>query len=141
MSVERLKRESLRWLIQAEDDLEASEALQAAQKFAQASFFAQQAGEKALKAYWIRQDLDPWGHSLGRLVKDLPPAARLGLEGLLDTALALDKLYIPTRYPDALADLTPAEAYTRAEAATAAGHARRVIEVVRSHLGHEPAPD
>ncbi len=58
----------------------------------------------------------------------------------MDIALALDKLYIPTRYPDALAELTPAEAYTRAEAATATDHAGQVIERVRQLFGDEKAP-
>jgi hypothetical protein len=32
---------------------------------------------------------------LARLIKDLPPEQRSLLEGLMETALALDKLYIP----------------------------------------------
>ena len=67
MSVERREREAGRWLSQARDDLEAAEALIGAGKHAQAAFMAQQAGEKAIKAFWFRLDLDPWGHSLARL--------------------------------------------------------------------------
>ncbi len=119
MSVERLSADARRWFRQAEDDLEAAEVLVSAGKYAQASFLAQQAGEKALKALWFRLDLDPWGHSLGRLVRDLPAARKDLVAHLLNTALALDKLYIPTRYPDALADQTPAEAYTLPEARAA----------------------
>jgi len=130
MSAERVREDADRWLRQARDDLEAAEALIAAGKFAQAAFLAQQAGEKALKAHWFGQDLDPWGHSLTRLIRDLPDHLGAALTGLLDSALALDKLYIPTRYPDALAGLTPGEAFNRAEAQTAAGHAHAVIERV-----------
>jgi len=134
MSVERLELEAGRWLRQAQDDLEAAEALVSASKFAQAAFLAQQAGEKALKAWWIRQDLDPWGHSLARLIRDLPAEQRSPFEALVDTALALDKLYIPTRYPDALAELTPAEAFTHGEAIAAADNARRIIDAVAERL-------
>lgn len=120
MSTEPLELEARRWLHQAGDDLEAAaEALVAAGKYAQAAFLAQQAGKKAIAAFWFRRDVDPWGHSLARLIKDLPPDKRAALEGLLDAALALDKLYIPTRHPDALAELTPAGAYTQAEAQSA----------------------
>lgn len=127
MSVEQLNQEGGRWWRQAKDDLEAAEALVAAGKNAQAAFLAQQSGEKSLKAFWIKLDLDPWGHSLARLIKDLPESKRLEIAHLLDGALALDKLYIPTRYPDALAELTPAEAFTRNEAEVAIRHAREVL--------------
>lgn len=135
MSAERLEAEARRWLLQAADDLEAAQALVGAGKNAQAAFLAQQAGEKALKGYWIRLDLDPWGHSLARLIKDLPPEQAGALLPLLDEALALDKLYIPTRYPDALAELTPAEAYTSAEARAAIRHATAILEAVSERLG------
>jgi HEPN domain-containing protein len=128
MSVERLEADARRWLRQAEDDLDAARVLAAARKFAQAAFLAQPTGEKALKALWTRLDLDPWGHSLGRLLRDLPEAIRGDLGTFQDAALALDKLYIPTRYPDSLAELTPAEAFTQAEAESAIGLARSILE-------------
>jgi HEPN domain-containing protein len=74
MSVEKQRCEALRWLRQAGDDLEAARALEAAAKYAQAAFFAQQAGEKALRAVWLSLDTDPWGYSLGRLVREMPIA-------------------------------------------------------------------
>lgn len=136
MSGEKQRREAARWLRQAWDDLEAAETLCAARKHAQAAFFAQQAGEKALKGLWMALDADPWGHSLARLVKELPDeGARRRFLELLDAALALDKLYIPTRYPDTLAELIPGEAYTEQEARQAIGHARTVLEAVEAWLG------
>ncbi len=134
MSVEKQQLEARRWLRQADDDLEASRALEVAGKYAQAAFFAQQAGEKALKAVWLALDADPWGHSLGRLVREMPDAAREVFAPLLEEALALDKLYIPTRYPDALANLTPAEAYTRREAQTAQAQAGAILSAVKRWL-------
>jgi HEPN domain-containing protein len=139
MSVERLEADARRWLRQGEDDLDAVRILIAAGKFAQAAFLAQQAGEKALKALWIRLDLDPWGHSLGRLICDLPDTQRSRVAHLRDAALGLDKLYIPTRYPDSLAELTPAEAYTRGEAESAAVLARAILDAVAGILAEFPA--
>ncbi len=72
MSVVRVREDADRWLRQARDDLEATEALITAGKFAQAAFFAQQAEKKALKAHWFEQDLDPWSHSLTRLIRVEP---------------------------------------------------------------------
>jgi len=136
MSAERLRRECERWLRQAADDLEAARLLIGGGKHAQAAFLAQQAGEKALKAVWRLHDLDPWGHSVGRLVRDLPESKlREALGGLLDEALALDKLYIPTRYPDALVELTPGEAFTAREARAAVDSAERILSRVRELVG------
>lgn len=134
MSVERLEQESGRWWRQAADDLEAARYLMDVGKYAQAGFFAQQAGEKALKSLWIRLDLDPWGHSLARLIQQLPAPEREALQPLIRSALYLDKLYIPTRYPDALAELIPGEAYTEEEAAAALDHARALVEAVHALL-------
>lgn len=80
-----------------------------------------------MKAVWIVRDRDPWGHSVARLIKGLSEGEREAFEDLLDAALYLDKLYIPTRYPDALADLIPAEAFTREEAAKAHEHAAALL--------------
>jgi len=134
MSAEKQRREAWRWLHQAGDDLEAARVLLAASKHPQAAFFAQQAGEKALKAVWLFQDADPWGHSLGRLVREMPEGAKARFAPLLEAALALDKLYIPTRYPDALAELTPAEAYTQAEAKAALAQAEAILKAVEGWL-------
>ena len=134
MSAEKLWREAQRWYQQGIDDLEAAEALMVAQKYPQACFYAQQAAKKALKGVWFRLDLDPWGHSCGRLIRDLPESPRSDFLALLDTALAMDKLYIPTRYPDALAELTPAEAFNRSEAQAAIQSRQRLLAQVNTWL-------
>lgn len=135
MSVEKQRREAQRSLRQADDDLEAARLLLAGRKFAQSAFLSQQAGEKAVNAPWFAVDADPWGHSLARLLRDLPDEAlRERFSHLLDAALALDKLYIPTRYPDALAELVPGEAYTQAEAEAAVSHAAAIVQAVKDWL-------
>jgi HEPN domain-containing protein len=132
MSEEKLRLEAGRWCRQAEDDLDAAEALRIAGKYAQACFYAQQSAEKAMKSVWIQLDLDPWGHSVARLVRELPDAARSSFIPLLDNALALDKLFIPTRYPDALPELTPSEAYTRREAEDAIRLTQSFLDTVQT---------
>jgi HEPN domain-containing protein len=131
MSRENLNYEADRWYSQAVDDAEAASALLEARKYAQACFYAQQAGEKAMKAVWFSLDLDPWGHSVTRLIRDLTGTVKEEFLPLIDPALALDKLYIPTRYPDALANLTPAEAYTQREAESAIQSAQVLLDFVQ----------
>jgi HEPN domain-containing protein len=134
MSAEKLRFEAERWFRQASDDLDAAAALLAAQKYAQSCFYAQQAAEKALKAIWLRLDLDPWGHSAARLIRELPDPVQSDFRPLLELALSLDKLYIPTRYPDALPGLTPSEAYTQKEAETAIQSAQTILDAVQIYL-------
>ncbi|MGJ3247574.1 MAG: HEPN domain-containing protein [Elainellaceae cyanobacterium] len=132
MSEEKRRQNARRWYQQAMDDLDAARALLMANKYPQACFYAQQAGEKAMKAVWMAHDLDPWGCSIGKLIRDLPESLSHDFMPLLDTGLGLDKLYIPTRYPDALADLTPAEAYTQTEAQSAIASSQTLL----SHISH-----
>ena len=99
MSVTKRRSEAERWLATARDDYRAAETMLQSGMFAHAGFLAQQAAEKAVKALHFSLDMDPWGHSILRLVEDLAPGH---LQGLKPQAIALDKLYIPTRYPDAL---------------------------------------
>lgn len=136
MSEEKLRLDAERWYRQSVDDLDAATALLTAQKYAQACFYAQQAAEKALKAVWIQLDLDPWGYSAARLIRELPDTAKPDFTQLLELALGLDKLYIPTRYPDALPNLTPSEAYPQREAETAIQAAQTILNVVQAELLH-----
>lgn len=117
MSLEKHRHEALRWLTQGRSDIKAARASLAAGSFEWACFQAQQAGEKALKAAWYHHSLDPWGHSLVRLIRDTPvEPLRSALEPLMPHAKKLDKLYIPTRYPNGLPDLTPAEVFDQQDA-------------------------
>lgn len=81
-----------------------------------------------MKAVWIVLDRDPWGHSVARLIRDLSSEEAGLLTQHEKAALSLDKLYIPTRYPDALVELTPSEAYTEEEAREARESASELID-------------
>jgi HEPN domain-containing protein len=108
MSQEGARQRAGLWLRQANDDLRAARILQGAAQAAQACFLAQQTGEKALKALLAAEDRDLRSHSLGALLRELgeEPAQRWQRQ-----ARVLDKLYAPTRYPDALGDELPSEVF------------------------------
>ena len=134
MSAEKLAAESARWMAQALDDFRAAGILLAGGGLPQAGFYAQQTAEKAIKAVLYSLDADPWGHSIRRLIDGMTEPARATFSAVRDAAIALDKLYIPTRYPDALPDSIPAEAYTRAEIEQAMAEAKRVLEACEAWL-------
>jgi HEPN domain-containing protein len=135
MSVSKNRREAERWLLTAEEDLRAAETLLNAGLFAQACFYAQQSGEKAVKALWYWVDADPWGHSIQRLVMDFPEKQRLpDAAQWIEQAALLDKFYISTRYPNGLPDLTPGQVYTRPEAVRGLETARALVAACRRWL-------
>lgn len=140
MSLEKYRAAAERWFAQAQADVKAANGSVLHQSYEWACFQAQQAAEKALKAPWYSAAQEPWGHSLVRLVLEFPtPDVRAKLQELLPHAKKLDKLYIPTRYPNGLPDLIPAEVFTAEEAQTAIvaadeilATARRMIEAASS---------
>ena len=115
MSSEKRQHEANRWLKQAHFDLHAAETSISGGSYEWACFQAQQAAEKALKAFWYVHGYDPWGHSLLRLVREFPLATESGSlqNDLNEVAAMLDQYYVPTRYPNGLPDLTPHEVYTQ----------------------------
>lgn len=108
MSQEGAQHRARLWLRQAEDDLRAARLLQNGEQAAQACFLAQQVGEKALEALLAADDRDLRSHSLSALLRELGGdlAQRWQRQ-----ARVLDKLYAPTRYPDALGDELPADVF------------------------------
>ena len=79
-----------------------------------------------------------------KLIDDYPEESiRSGALGpLRASAKALDKLSIPTRYPNGLPDLTPFEVYTDAEAQAAIAAAGGVVAACERLLpaGRADAP-
>ncbi len=127
-------REAHRWLTQARYDAEAAE-LNAREGFAAvACFLAQQAAEKALKAYLYAQgERLVTGHAthlLLRRCQRYDPS----LEALWDTCRRLDQYYIPTRYPNGLPGGIPHEVYTVEQAREAIAGTRKVIEQITQRI-------
>jgi HEPN domain-containing protein len=130
MSLEHQRGESRRWLRQAEDDISAVVVLLEHAKYSQSCFLSQQAGEKAMKAVWYWQGHEPWGHSIAKLIDDFPgEETNIALVAFREDAVALDKLYIPTRYPNGVPELLPAEAYGKGDAERALQCAKNLIKI------------
>jgi HEPN domain-containing protein len=131
MSQEGARHRAGLWLAQAEDDLRAARLLQGGGQAAQACFQAQQVGEKAIKALLAADDRDLRSHSLTALLRELgeDPAQRWQRPARL-----LDKLYAPTRYPDALGDELPADVFGPEDAAAALEAATSLLNWAREAL-------
>ena len=135
MSVEKYEAEAIRWLSQAQSDLKASRISKQSEVFEWSCFQAQQAGEKALKALWFFLRYDPWGHSVLKLIEEFPSKPiHEQLQELRGAARTLDKLCIPTRYPNGLPELTPADIYDESDAEHAIVAAEQLISWVENYL-------
>jgi len=115
------------WLRQAKRDL--AHARRAAEDgdYEWSCFAAQQGAEKAVKAVYQRLGAVAWGHSVTMLLTNLPETCHLS-ETLIERAKALDKHYIPTRYPNGFEQGAPMDYYTRAEAERSIEHAQAIVQ-------------
>ncbi len=128
------KQESQRWFTQARRDLDDANFARDGGRYNLACFLAQQAAEKALRAFLYNQGVEQvWGHSVVELCNDAsdfdPSFSKVKSDGA-----ALDKYYIPTRYPDGLPGGIPADAYQRDDADLAIEKATRIISFVEEKL-------
>ena len=125
--------EGRRWLLQAERDLKDAEFCSDGRRYNLACFLAQQASEKALKAFlYATGEERVLGHSVAELLKKTMKYD----ESFRDckNASVLDKYYVPTRYPDGLPGGVPYEAFDEVDARRAVELTKNVIEIVRMKL-------
>ena len=115
------------WFRQAQADLRHARHALAGNHHDWACFAAQQAAEKAIKAVHAVRGQEAWGHSVTELLDALRPDERGIDDAMLDRGRALDKLYVPTRYPNGLPAGAPTDYYTRAEAERAIADAEAVL--------------
>jgi HEPN domain-containing protein len=115
------------WLDQAAHDLGHVRNASAAGDFDWACFTAHQAAEKAVKALCLHLGGEAWGHSVGRILKDLQEQRQVPA-GLVDASLRLDKHYIPTRSPKGFDSGSPHAYYTREEAERAIDAAQHIFD-------------
>ncbi|MEW6541115.1 MAG: HEPN domain-containing protein [Bacillota bacterium] len=128
------KEEGLRWLEQAEADLWGAQVLLENRVFHLACFIAQQAAEKAVKAFLYAQGEEMvTGHSVTALTT-WAEEYDSGFAELRDEIAILDGYYIPTRYPNGLPDSIPAKVYTGKAAQEAVALARKAAQFVRQRL-------
>lgn len=120
------------WMNQAENDLLWAQHSYDGQFFSQTCFIAQQASEKALKAYCFTKGFDiVRTHSLYQIIKNLKE------NGILEkNARELDIYYISARYPDALPSGAPYEIITEEQASRALQAAREMITIIAKRLEH-----
>jgi HEPN domain-containing protein len=130
---ESLKELAKKWLKQAEYDLKDAEKALSWKSYNLSCFLSQQAAEKALKAYlYFAGAEEVWGHSVGSLCKEAIKFDS-SFENIFSQAKALDKYYIPTRYPDALPDeIVPSEVYEEEDAQSALKKAKSIVDFVKT---------
>ena len=131
MSQESARHRASLWLRQAQDDLRAARLLQEGGQAAQACFLAQQVGEKAIKALLAADDRDLRSHSLKALLQELDQGHAQRWQR---QARVLDKLYAPTRYPDALGDELPADVFGPEDGASALQAAEELLDWASDQL-------
>jgi HEPN domain-containing protein len=135
MSKSEQRHTAERWLATAREDWDSARILADAGRHAHACFLFQQAAEKAIKALWHAEDSDPWGHSVQRLLQEYPgDIAPPRKNECIEAAAALDKYYIPTRYPNGLPDLTPHTVYRSSDSADAAAKAALILDMATELL-------
>ena len=140
MSREKQENEAYRWFVTAKSDLETARLLFRHERYPHACFHAQQAAEKAVKAVWYALGADPRGHSIRKLIEELKEVdlkAFDALKAMISPGLKLDRMYIPTRYPNGLPDITPDLAYEQEDAESAIAASESVVSQVQQHLRYD----
>ena len=89
-----------------------------------------------MKAIWLYHQFDPWGHSVIKLIEEFPERKiyETRLKTLLKEARHLDKLYIPTRYPNGLPELSPFQVFGEEDAVDGIEAARKILETIKANL-------
>ncbi len=126
------------WLQQARQDLDDATFNASGKRHNVACFLAQQAAEKALKAFLYAQGIEQVrGHSVHSVEALSRQAAEFddSLAPLTTQAAPLDQYYIPTRYPNGLpVGSIPAHCYVASDSTRARRLAGTVVEAVVSRL-------
>ncbi len=126
---------ALRWLRQAEHDLSVARRHQQAGDYSDACFMAEQASQKALKAFLTAQGhRSIYIHSVAQLAEE---SSQLDQDFVahIGPGRILDQYYIPTRYPDALAPpAVPFESYTQEQGEKAVAAANAMLSLVAQKL-------
>lgn len=96
-------------------------------------FLSQQAAEMAVKALCERKRIEHWGHVVSKILSDLAEIMVIS-DDIMDKAKALDRFYIPTRYPNSFERGAPMEYYTERDAAEAIRYAEEIIQFCKKHI-------
>lgn len=119
------------WFSQSMRDLEQARSSQAEDRHEWACFAAQQAAEKAVKAIHLFFAQEAWGHTIGKLLSELPVEVS---PDLIEKGKVLDNFYAPTRYANGHPDGAPFEHYGRIQSEEAIRYAGEIIEFARAQM-------
>ena len=126
----------VRWLAQAEHQLDVAKGLLYLEFWADACFNAEQTGQMALKAFLFgvgRRYVHI--HSIEALLEECGKFEESFLE-LLGQGRALDRFYLQTRYPDVLAaPAVPFKSFGEEDAVRAYKDASDIVDMVKSKPG------
>ncbi len=126
------EREFHRWLQQAEQTLRSAEWDEQGQLFWNwVCFKAEQAAHYAVKGLLRALGVSAFGHSLHRLMQQVESLGISVPPEIRQSAYALEREYIPSRYADAYPDGSPYEFYDAQRAAVCLEAARRILQFVR----------
>lgn len=132
--MQEAEQEGRRWLEQAEYEYRAAKHNTKTKFFAVACFYAQQAAEKALKAFLhLKGERYVTGHSISELCDRCGKWDKTFLH-FKARVEKLDRFYTLTRYPNALPGGVPARTYKLDDAQTALRLAEKVLAAVRRHF-------
>ena len=122
--------DALRWLRQAEHDLDDAHFVITGKRYGLACFLSQQSAEKGIKAFLLASGAEAvWGHSVAELCRDAAEFDET-FETMVPLGASLDKYYIPTWYPDSLPGGIPADAFDAWDAEKAV----KTTEIILSHV-------
>lgn len=121
------------WIKQAENDLNHARKSLEMQDYSWSCFACQQTAEKAMKGLYDFLGGDAWGHTIIKFLKELPQNTQVNKD-LLGKAVYLDRLYIPTRYPNGFDSGASCDFYTEKEALEAIQYAEDILSFVKAQI-------
>jgi HEPN domain-containing protein len=120
------EEEYQRWMDSAKQTLDSAKVDLDSGFYNWACFKSQQSAELAVKAYLYGIGQPKAGHSIAYLLSLIEAP-----QEIIEKGKYLDKLYIPTRYPDAWSSGSPSFYYTRKEAEDAIKYAEDIIKFLK----------
>ncbi len=121
------------WLRQAEKDLKHAQHALKAGDYEWSCFAAQQSAEKAMKALLQSLGADHFGHSILKMIKDLPVEIK-DSKNLIKSAANLDKYYLIARYPNGFSSGAPMDFFDLEDAEKAIKDASEIINYVKNNI-------
>lgn len=126
--------EAKRWIDQPSADMDAARSLFESGHWWATCFHAQQAAEKAVKAYlYGTGERLVLGHAVAQLIRQAAEHDA-GFLDLAHAAGSLDVYYVGARYPNGIPGGVPAGVFLESHAREALGQAEEVLSFVRKAL-------